>query len=107
MRTIALSLAAALTLLAAGTAIAADNASIGAAGNAILSGGVFATTAGGINPANQAVPVSGGYSALTAAECRGLGGKVVASTACSMNGGTEACVTVDRDGVVRRLCLSK
>jgi hypothetical protein len=70
---------------------------------------VFATGGGaGVNPANQAAPTSGaGYSALTAAECKGLGGKVVASTACSLNGGTESCVTVDRDGVVRRTCLSK
>ncbi|HZP19729.1 MAG TPA: hypothetical protein VFB16_05915 [Bauldia sp.] len=110
MRMTAMTLAACLAILSASGAPAAARNAGGPAGNAaVISGGVLATGGGaGLNGANQAVPVSGaGYSALTAAECKGLGGKVVASTACSLNGGTDACVTVDRDGVVRRVCLSK
>jgi hypothetical protein len=102
-----------IACLALMTASGANAASNNATGNAPgLSGGVFATGAPGggsaINHGNQAAPVGGvGYSPLTAAECRGLGGKVQASTACSLNGGTDVCVTVDSDGVVRRLCISK
>jgi hypothetical protein len=74
----------------------------------VLSGGnVLATSGGAINAANQAVPVLSGYSPLTAAECKGLGGKVVPNTGCSLNYGTESCVTVGSDGVVRKVCLSK
>jgi hypothetical protein len=108
MRKIAVALAC-LGILTAGNALAAQNTAGGIIATGVLSqGGVNAPTGGsGINPAGQAAPVTAGYSALTAAECRGLGGKVVASTACSLNGGTESCVTVDSSGVVRRTCLSK
>lgn len=43
-------------------------------------------------------------SALTGAECKGLGGKLAANTACAS--GAE-CLTTDKDSVVHRACLTK
>ena len=109
MRTIGITLAACLAVLAAGGAMSAERMPGNtAAGGVPSSGGnVLATSGGAINAANQAVPVSGGFSPLTAAECKGLGGKVVANITCGLSGSAYSCVTVDSDGVVRKACLTK
>lgn len=44
-------------------------------------------------------------SALTAGECKGLGGSVVANNICAKSGMPTACKTVDADGVVRVMCI--
>lgn len=109
MRMIASVLAAGMVAFAASGAFAAgkgfNEAAIGAVGLP-GGGGVLATSGAGIGNANQASPPSGGYSPLSAAECEGLGGKVLFSLACAA-GGRSACVTVDSNGVVRKVCLTK
>lgn len=108
MRTIAITLAACLAVLATGATAAEKTIGRLSTDAAVLSGGnVLATSGAAINAANQAAPVLGGYSPLTAAECKGLGGKVVPNTGCSLNFGTDSCVTVGSDGVVHKVCLSK
>lgn len=44
-------------------------------------------------------------SALTGAECKGLGGKVAASVNKCASGAM--CLTTDKDGVVHSACLTK
>ena len=46
------------------------------------------------------------FSPLTAQECEGLGGKVVFSLSCAAKG-RFACTTVDPNGVVRSVCLTR
>jgi hypothetical protein len=44
---------------------------------------------------------------LTAAECEGLGGKVVQSVYCIGPSSKGACQTVDQNGVVRTKCINR
>jgi hypothetical protein len=108
MRTIAITLATCLVALTGSGAMSAERTLGNAAAGGVLSSGgnVLATSGAGINTANQAAPVSGGYSPLSAAECEGLGGKVTFNFACAEKGHF-ACITVDPNGVVRKVCLTK
>ena len=60
---------------------------------------------------NMSVRPSAGLAPLSAGECRGLGGKVVAATSmmCKIGSGSGAkeCATVDGNGVVRRVCINE
>jgi hypothetical protein len=52
-----------------------------------------------------AKPTKMSPSALTAAECKGLGGKVAPSVNKCDSGAM--CLTTDKDGVVHSVCLTK
>ena len=56
-------------------------------------------------PVAPARPTKMSPSALTAAECKGLGGKVAASVNKCDSG--SMCLTTDSDGVVHSACVTK
>jgi hypothetical protein len=43
---------------------------------------------------------------LTEGQCKGLGGKVIATGSDSCAGTNKACYTTDQDGVIRSACIT-
>jgi len=70
----------------------------------LTSGSVFAIDKKQ-QPVAPARPTKMSPTALTAAECKGLGGKVAASVNKCDSG--SMCLTTDSDGVVHIACLTK
>jgi hypothetical protein len=58
---------------------------------------------------NKMTPRTGNtmVAPLTSQECKGLGGKVIFTQKCKEAGHSNACATVDKDGVVRVACINK
>ena len=104
MRLTTFALTAAIAALA-GSAFAAAPLGSGTAVKA--GGGVLALPGTGSGAtAGQVAPKPASFSPLTAAECTGLGGTVTMTVAC-MQKGRSACQTVDPNGIVRTVCLTK
>lgn len=69
----------------------------------LASGGALAIDK--MQPAAPARPTKMSPTGLTAAECKGLGGKVAASVNKCDSG--SMCLTTDSDGVVHTACVTK
>jgi hypothetical protein len=78
-------------------------------GNIVAPKGAVFAPSKAPRPSNNTAPRPVSNAPLTAAECKGLGGKVESGglSCIGSGGGGQQCVTVDEHGVVRRKCLSK